>query len=121
MNLLCKLANYFPFSFTGSANQMALSQNSVSSSDFQGILRYGLLRTYPGNQGVGIPKVCRCGEDVAHYTTHDGKKFFGCTGNTMDGQQHLNAWWEEAITEQLDEVYDELDDMNTQLFHIAMD
>ncbi|CAA7051947.1 unnamed protein product [Microthlaspi erraticum] len=38
-----------------------------------------------------------------------------------DGQAHLRMWWEEAITEQFDVLYDELDDMNTELWHIAMD
>ncbi|CAA7037320.1 unnamed protein product [Microthlaspi erraticum] len=94
---------------------MDLSRNTVSTRDAQGIFRQGLLRTYPGNRGVGIPKVCRCGEDVALHTIHDGKKFFECTGNTMDGQPHLRTWWEEAITEQFDELYDELDVMNTEL------
>ncbi|CAA7031896.1 unnamed protein product [Microthlaspi erraticum] len=82
-----------------------------------------ILRTYPGKGGVGIPKRCRCGNDVALHTTHDGRKFFECTGNTIvsDGQAHVKTWWEEAITEQFDELYDELDDINTQLTYIAMD
>ncbi|CAA7022917.1 unnamed protein product [Microthlaspi erraticum] len=59
--------------------------------------------------------------DAQGIQSHDGRKFFECTGNTMDGQPPLKTWWEEAITEQFDELYDELDDMNTQLFYIAID
>ncbi|CAA7056646.1 unnamed protein product [Microthlaspi erraticum] len=81
----------------------------------------GILRTYPGKGGVGIPKRCRCGCDVALHTNHDGRRFFECTGNTMDGQAHVKTWWEEAITEQFGELYDELDDINTQLTYMAMD
>ncbi|CAA7015107.1 unnamed protein product [Microthlaspi erraticum] len=100
---------------------MEFSRNSVYNNDYEGIERNSILRTYPGKRGVGIPKICRCGGDVGLRTTYDGRKFFECTNDTMDGQAHLKTWWEEAITEQFDELYGELDDINPHIGAIAMD
>ncbi|CAA7033584.1 unnamed protein product [Microthlaspi erraticum] len=89
---------------------MAFCRNSVYTSDYEGIERNTNFRTYLGKRGVGIPKRCRCGGDVDLRTAHDGRKFFECTNDTMDGQAHVKTWWEEAITEQFDELYNELDE-----------
>ncbi|CAA7056647.1 unnamed protein product [Microthlaspi erraticum] len=100
----------------GRTPEMSFNRNSVVSNSYEGILR-----TYPGKRGLGIPKRCRCGGDVALRENHDGRRFFECTEDTIDGQAHLKTWWEEAITEQFDELYDEIDDINRHITCITMD
>ncbi|CAA7015108.1 unnamed protein product [Microthlaspi erraticum] len=63
----------------------------------------------------------RCGCDVALRSTHNGKKLYVCTGNTMDGEPHLRTLWDEAVVEELAELKDDLADLDTQLVYIIQD
>ncbi|CAA7033583.1 unnamed protein product [Microthlaspi erraticum] len=95
---------------------MDYSNNNDSSISYP-----ATFRSYLGYRRVGIPEKCRCGCDVALRSSHDGKKLYVCTGNTMDGEPHLRTWWDEAVVEELAELKDDLADLDTQLIYIKQE
>ncbi|CAA7031897.1 unnamed protein product [Microthlaspi erraticum] len=94
---------------------MTFSCNSETSISYS-----GSYRSYLGHGRVAIPRKCRCGLNVDLRTCDDGRRFYVCKGDTMDGEPHLRMWLEEAILEELGELKDGLAGVSTQVQYLSV-
>ncbi|KAF8100724.1 hypothetical protein N665_0218s0062 [Sinapis alba] len=96
-----------------------------SSSSVSGNLGGDKGKVRRGDKGRGIPKFCKCGEEVVIKTSgtakNPGRLFYFCPNGYDGDKQHLFTWTDERLVEEIEDLQCEASNVKGEVSELKAD